>query len=173
MTGMMAVTVGGGGGDDHDGPLQHRTCPAALLQNYAHTYTHMQSLHPALHLHPPVTHPGARHLCHQLTVSPPQTHPIDCHLSRHWLGLAGLGWAGCVCVFAGMCWVTTHQIFDHDEYYTSRDPALLASNFTDILAFLSYSWRHLLGRPTITLMATHWLLGNYVTLHPPLENPSK
>uniref|UniRef100_A0A8W7PQP8 Phosphorylase b kinase regulatory subunit n=1 Tax=Anopheles coluzzii TaxID=1518534 RepID=A0A8W7PQP8_ANOCL len=51
-------------------------------------------------------------------------------------------------------------IFDHDEYYTSRDPALLASNFTDILAFLSYSWRHLLGRPTITLMATHWLLDN-------------
>lgn len=91
------------------------------------------------------------------------------------IGLAWLGWAGCVCVcvFAGMCWVTTHQIFDHDEYYTSRDPALLASNFTDILAFLSYSWRHLLGRPTITLMATHWLLGNYVTLHPPLENPSK
>lgn len=94
---MMAVTVGGGGGDDHDGPLQHRTCPAALLQNYAHTYTHMQSLHPALHLHPPATHPGARHLCHQLTVSPPQTHPIDCHLSRHWLGLAGLGWV-CVCL---------------------------------------------------------------------------
>ncbi|XP_050079508.1 probable phosphorylase b kinase regulatory subunit alpha isoform X4 [Anopheles maculipalpis] len=54
----------------------------------------------------------------------------------------------------------TPQIFDHDEYYTSRDPALLASNFTDILAFLSYSWRHLLGRPTITLMATHWLLDN-------------
>uniref|UniRef100_A0A182UHF5 Phosphorylase b kinase regulatory subunit n=1 Tax=Anopheles melas TaxID=34690 RepID=A0A182UHF5_9DIPT len=51
-------------------------------------------------------------------------------------------------------------IFDHDEYYTSRDPALLASNFTDILAFLSYSWRHLLGRPTITLMATNWLLDN-------------
>lgn len=43
----------------------------------------------------------------------------------------------------------------------SRDPALLVSNFMDILGFLSISWRHLLGRPTITLTATHWLIGNY------------
>ncbi|XP_055604026.1 probable phosphorylase b kinase regulatory subunit alpha isoform X3 [Uranotaenia lowii] len=54
----------------------------------------------------------------------------------------------------------TPQIFDHDEYYTSRDPALLVSNFMDVLAFLSISWRHLLGRPTITLTATHWLIDN-------------
>uniref|UniRef100_U5EXU1 Phosphorylase b kinase regulatory subunit n=1 Tax=Corethrella appendiculata TaxID=1370023 RepID=U5EXU1_9DIPT len=54
----------------------------------------------------------------------------------------------------------TPQNIDHEEYYTSRDPALLASDFTANLAFLSYSWRHLLGRPTITLMATHYLLDN-------------
>ncbi|XP_058445149.1 probable phosphorylase b kinase regulatory subunit alpha isoform X3 [Malaya genurostris] len=54
----------------------------------------------------------------------------------------------------------TPQIFDYDEYYTSRDPALLVSNFMDVLAFLSISWHHLLGRPTITLTATHWLIDN-------------
>ncbi|XP_062699939.1 probable phosphorylase b kinase regulatory subunit alpha isoform X5 [Aedes albopictus] len=54
----------------------------------------------------------------------------------------------------------TPQIFDHDEYYMSRDPSLLVSNFMDILAFLSISWHHLLGRPTITLTATNWLVEN-------------
>ncbi|XP_055522967.1 probable phosphorylase b kinase regulatory subunit alpha isoform X4 [Wyeomyia smithii] len=54
----------------------------------------------------------------------------------------------------------TPQIFDYDEYYTSRDPALLVSNFMDVLAFLSISWHHLLGRPTITLTANHWLIDN-------------
>ncbi|XP_055682878.1 probable phosphorylase b kinase regulatory subunit alpha isoform X3 [Lutzomyia longipalpis] len=52
----------------------------------------------------------------------------------------------------------TPQNIDYEEYYTTRDPALLASNFTTNLAFLTNSWRHMLGRPTITLMATHYLL---------------
>lgn len=51
---------------------------------------------------------------------------------------------------------------DFEEYYTTRDPALLASNFTWQLAFLTNNWRHMLGRPTITLMATHYLLGNSI-----------
>lgn len=52
------------------------------------------------------------------------------------------------------------QNFDYEEYYTSRDPALLASNFTANLAFLGMSWKQMLGRPTITLLATQYLLGN-------------
>lgn len=55
---------------------------------------------------------------------------------------------------------TKMQNFDFEEYYTTRDPDLLASNFTTNLAFLTNNWRHMLGRPTITLMATQYLLGN-------------
>lgn len=51
--------------------------------------------------------------------------------------------------------------FDYDEYYTTRDPDLLASNFVSNLAFLSNSWSHLLGRPTMCLLATHSFLGNF------------
>lgn len=51
--------------------------------------------------------------------------------------------------------------FDYDEYYTNRDPDLLASNFVSNLAFLSNSWSHLLGRPTICLLATHLFLGKF------------
>lgn len=54
------------------------------------------------------------------------------------------------------------QHIDYEEYYTTRDPDLLASNFTTNLAFLTNNWRHMLGRPTITLMATHYMLGNYI-----------
>uniref|UniRef100_A0A1A9X0B4 Phosphorylase b kinase regulatory subunit n=1 Tax=Glossina brevipalpis TaxID=37001 RepID=A0A1A9X0B4_9MUSC len=50
------------------------------------------------------------------------------------------------------------QHIDYEEYYTTRDPDLLASNFTTNLAFLTNNWRHMLGRPTITLMATHYML---------------
>ncbi|XP_017466405.1 PREDICTED: probable phosphorylase b kinase regulatory subunit alpha isoform X7 [Rhagoletis zephyria] len=52
----------------------------------------------------------------------------------------------------------TPQNIDYEEYYTTRDPDLLASNFTTNLAFLTNNWRHMLGRPTITLMATHYML---------------
>jgi hypothetical protein len=41
----------------------------------------------------------------------------------------------------------------------SRDPALLASTFTANVAFLGMSWKQMLGRPTITLLATQYLLG--------------
>lgn len=43
----------------------------------------------------------------------------------------------------------------------TRDPDLLASSFMTNIAFLSNSWNHLLGRPTITLLATNTLLGNH------------
>lgn len=52
-----------------------------------------------------------------------------------------------------------HQNLDIDEFYTPRDPPLLTSNFSDNLAFLANNWRHMLGRPTITLVATDYLLG--------------
>ncbi|CAH2063466.1 unnamed protein product, partial [Iphiclides podalirius] len=46
----------------------------------------------------------------------------------------------------------TPQNFDYEEYYMSRDPALLASTFTTNVAFLGMSWKQMLGRPTITLL---------------------
>lgn len=48
----------------------------------------------------------------------------------------------------------------------SRDPALLASTFMANVAFLGMSWKQMLGRPTITLLATQYLLGkHYYTLY--------
>lgn len=41
----------------------------------------------------------------------------------------------------------------------SRDPALLASTFMANVAFLGMSWKQMLGRPTITLLVTQYLLG--------------
>lgn len=41
----------------------------------------------------------------------------------------------------------------------TRDAALLASNFMTNIAFLAMNWRHMLGRPTITLVATQYMLG--------------
>ncbi|XP_039745564.1 probable phosphorylase b kinase regulatory subunit alpha isoform X2 [Pararge aegeria] len=52
----------------------------------------------------------------------------------------------------------TPQNFDYEEYYMTRDPALLASTFTANVAFLGMSWKQMLGRPTITLLATQYLL---------------
>lgn len=52
----------------------------------------------------------------------------------------------------------TPQNFDYEEYYMSRDPALLASTFMANVAFLGMSWKQMLGRPTITLLATQYLL---------------
>ncbi|XP_047989219.1 probable phosphorylase b kinase regulatory subunit alpha isoform X3 [Leguminivora glycinivorella] len=52
----------------------------------------------------------------------------------------------------------TPQNFDYEEYYMSRDTALLASTFTANVAFLGMSWKQMLGRPTITLLATQYLL---------------
>ncbi|XP_032511701.2 probable phosphorylase b kinase regulatory subunit alpha isoform X2 [Danaus plexippus] len=52
----------------------------------------------------------------------------------------------------------TPQNFDYEEYYMTRDPALLASTFTANVAFLGMSWTQMLGRPTVTLLATQYLL---------------
>ncbi|XP_078033266.1 putative phosphorylase b kinase regulatory subunit alpha isoform X6 [Augochlora pura] len=49
----------------------------------------------------------------------------------------------------------TPQNFDAEEYYTTNDAALLANNFTTNMAFLTINWKQMLGRPTITLVATH------------------
>lgn len=46
----------------------------------------------------------------------------------------------------------------------SRDPALLASTFTANVAFLGMSWKQMLGRPTITLLATQYLLGKLINV---------
>jgi len=47
------------------------------------------------------------------------------------------------------------------EYYTSYDLALLADKLTTHLAFLTMSWRNLLGRPTVTLVATSHYIGKF------------
>lgn len=69
----------------------------------------------------------------------------------------------CPCACAHLCRCTPNvmqsQSIDYEEYYTNRDPALLVSNFTTNLAFLTNNWRHMLGRPTITLISGHYLLG--------------
>ncbi|XP_018569605.1 probable phosphorylase b kinase regulatory subunit alpha isoform X2 [Anoplophora glabripennis] len=52
----------------------------------------------------------------------------------------------------------TPQNFDMEEYYTSYDTALLADKVVAHLAFLTMSWRNMLGRPTISLVATKNLL---------------
>ncbi|XP_032668077.1 probable phosphorylase b kinase regulatory subunit alpha isoform X2 [Odontomachus brunneus] len=49
----------------------------------------------------------------------------------------------------------TPQNFDTEEYYTTNDAALLVNTFTTNLAFLTINWKQMLGRPTITLVATH------------------
>ncbi|XP_076243020.1 putative phosphorylase b kinase regulatory subunit alpha isoform X2 [Calliopsis andreniformis] len=49
----------------------------------------------------------------------------------------------------------TPQNFDAEEYYTTNDAALLANTFTTNLAFLTINWKQMLGRPTVTLVATH------------------
>ncbi|KAL3267411.1 hypothetical protein HHI36_011540 [Cryptolaemus montrouzieri] len=48
----------------------------------------------------------------------------------------------------------TPQNFDMDEYYTSYDSALLVDKIMTHFAFLSMNWKHMLGRPTIILVAT-------------------
>ncbi|CAH1160226.1 unnamed protein product [Phaedon cochleariae] len=48
----------------------------------------------------------------------------------------------------------TPQNFDPEEYYTSYDMALLADKVVTHLAFLTMNWRNVLGRPTITVVAT-------------------
>ncbi|XP_072403289.1 probable phosphorylase b kinase regulatory subunit alpha isoform X3 [Diabrotica undecimpunctata] len=48
----------------------------------------------------------------------------------------------------------TPQNFDPEEYYTSYDIALLADKVRAHLAFLTMSWRNMLGRPTISVVIT-------------------
>ncbi|XP_024889883.1 probable phosphorylase b kinase regulatory subunit alpha isoform X2 [Temnothorax curvispinosus] len=49
----------------------------------------------------------------------------------------------------------TPQKFDTEEYYTTNDVDLLVNTFTTTLAFLKINWKQMLGRPTVTLVATH------------------
>ncbi|XP_072744208.1 probable phosphorylase b kinase regulatory subunit alpha isoform X3 [Anoplolepis gracilipes] len=49
----------------------------------------------------------------------------------------------------------TPQNFDTEENYTTNDVDLLVDTFTTTLAFLKINWKQMLGRPTVTLVATH------------------
>lgn len=62
-------------------------------------------------------------------------------------------------VFGGMRVCCMCQNFDTEEYYTTNDADLLVNTFTTTLAFLKINWKQMLGRPTITLVATHSRLG--------------
>ncbi|KZC04056.1 putative phosphorylase b kinase regulatory subunit alpha [Dufourea novaeangliae] len=61
--------------------------------------------------------------------------------------------------------------FDAEEYYTTNDAALLANNFITNMAFLTINWKQMLGRPTITLVATHNHLGSSEDGKPDKLNP--
>ncbi|XP_058794733.1 probable phosphorylase b kinase regulatory subunit alpha isoform X2 [Phymastichus coffea] len=52
----------------------------------------------------------------------------------------------------------TPQNIDVEDYYTSNDAAFLADTFTTNLAFLTINWKQMLGRPTVTLVATRGYL---------------
>ncbi|KAM0733482.1 putative phosphorylase b kinase regulatory subunit alpha [Formica fusca] len=49
----------------------------------------------------------------------------------------------------------TPQNIDTEENYTTNDVDLLVDTFTTTLAFLKINWKQMLGRPTVTLVATH------------------
>lgn len=63
-----------------------------------------------------------------------------------------------------------NQNFDAEEFYVTNDADFLASIFTTNLAFLGINWRQMLGRPTITIVATHNHLGNSATNTLPNEH---
>ncbi|XP_025423580.1 probable phosphorylase b kinase regulatory subunit alpha isoform X1 [Sipha flava] len=48
----------------------------------------------------------------------------------------------------------TPQTLDLDQYYMGNDIELLANNIMMDLAFLTMSWKHMLGRPTYTIIAS-------------------
>ncbi|KAI5731071.1 hypothetical protein M8J77_004163 [Diaphorina citri] len=52
----------------------------------------------------------------------------------------------------------TPQTLDLEQYYMGNDVALLANNLISDLAFLSNNWRHVLGRPTYTIIASNDIL---------------
>lgn len=49
----------------------------------------------------------------------------------------------------------TPQTVDLEEYYMRNDVSLLANNIMMDLSFLTMSWRHMLGRPTYTIIASN------------------
>lgn len=58
------------------------------------------------------------------------------------------------------CLSRRRQNVDLDQYYTINDMDLLANNFSSDLAFLTMNWRHMLGRPTFTMIAHAGMIGN-------------
>jgi hypothetical protein len=58
------------------------------------------------------------------------------------------------------CLSCHRQNVDLDQYYTINDMDLLANNFSSDLAFLTMNWRHMLGRPTFTMIAHAGMIGN-------------
>lgn len=65
------------------------------------------------------------------------------------------------------CCLSHHQgqNIDLDQYYTVNDVDLLANNFNSDLAFLTMNWRHMLGRPTVTMIAHTGMIGNVCFRH--------
>lgn len=64
------------------------------------------------------------------------------------------------CAVSVLCGVCRVKNFDAEEYYTSYDIALLADKVVAHLAFLTMSWRNMLGRPTISVVICNNHLGN-------------
>lgn len=52
----------------------------------------------------------------------------------------------------------TPQTVDLEHYYMRSDVSLLANNFMMDLSFLTMNWRHMLGRPTYTIIASNNML---------------
>ncbi|XP_065220249.1 probable phosphorylase b kinase regulatory subunit alpha isoform X3 [Planococcus citri] len=48
----------------------------------------------------------------------------------------------------------TPQTLDLEQYYSGNDVALLANNIMMDLSFLTMNWKHMLGRPTYTIIAS-------------------
>lgn len=55
--------------------------------------------------------------------------------------------------------VIFQQTLDLDQYYVGNDIELLANNIMMDLAFLTMSWKHMLGRPTYTIIASSNFVG--------------
>jgi hypothetical protein len=57
------------------------------------------------------------------------------------------------------------QNVDLDQYYTINDVDLLFNNFNSDLSFLTMNWRHMLGRPTVTMITHAGMMGNVYFRH--------
>lgn len=54
------------------------------------------------------------------------------------------------------------QTLDLEQYYTGNDVALLANKIMMDLAFLTMNWKHMLGRPVYTIIASSRMIGTLI-----------